>query len=142
MPRSNPLFRLAILLTGIAVIGCSSDSSNSTSPESLDVTGTWILRTVDGLSVDAAPPSDDSAFFVRIHEQVTIAAGGAYQDSVHDDFIDTTTGALVDSVTTMITGTWTYDGATTLHLVHDDVDEPGIVSRDTLKIGTSVFTRP
>ncbi|HEY4131334.1 MAG TPA: hypothetical protein VGM50_12000 [Gemmatimonadaceae bacterium] len=138
MPRSTHLSRLAAILGAVAVVGCS----DSTAPASFDVTGTWNLRIVDGVSVDAAPPANDPQY-VRVHEQLMILAGGTYRDSVHNDVIDDGSGALVDGGFINLTGKWTYDGATTLHLIHDEdgTNEPGIVGRDTLRIGTSIFTR-
>ena len=134
MHRSNTVLRLAVTVAAIALAACG----DSTSPPK-SVVGTWTLRTVDGVSVDAAPPTDVDVY-LRVHEQLTIQAGGAYQDFVHNDYIAVPSGAVVDTASVTLTGTWTYDGST-LHLMHDNLDELGGLVGDTLRVGTSAFTR-
>jgi hypothetical protein len=135
MRPSKYALRLAMLVAAITVAACG----DSTSPRTADLTGIWTLRSIDGVSVDA-PPSTNEDTYIRVHEQLTIQAGGTYQDFVHDDYIDVATGALLDSASVTLTGTWTFDG-TTLHLRHDAIEELGGLIGDTLRVGTSAFTR-
>ena len=135
MRPSHPVFRLAILFAGITLAACG----DSTSPKKADLTGVWTLRSVDGVSVDAAPPAGADTY-LRVHEQLTLQSTGAFQDFVRDDEIDVASGAVVTSDSTTFTGTWTYDGVT-LHRLHDAIDEEGGLLGDTLRVGTSAFTR-
>src|SRR4051812_22033974 len=90
MRPSKYVLRLAMLLAAITVAACG----DSTAPRITDLTGVWTLKSIDGVAVDAPPPTGE-ATYIRVHEQLTIQAGGAYQDFVHDDYIDVASGALL-----------------------------------------------
>jgi hypothetical protein len=137
MHRSRHLLRLAIVLAAIGLASCGDDS-NSTSPPD-NVVGTWTLRSVDDVPVDAAMPADAEIFF-RLSETLTLSAAGTSEDIIHNDQIDPQTGDILDSVTDTLRGNWTFDG-TTLHITHDDVDELGGFIGSSLMVGNFAFTR-
>jgi len=134
MHRSNHLFRLATLVAAVALAACG----DSTAPR-VDVSGQWILRAIDGVRVDAPPPAGVDVY-IRVSEQLTLNPGGNFEDAVKNEYIQVAGGNVLDTVNDTLRGTWSYTGST-LHLVHDGLDELGGLIGDTLRVGTSAYTR-
>jgi hypothetical protein len=124
----------SILVGSIAVIAVAC--SDTTAPSS--ITGTWNLKSIDGRLVDT-PPLDSASVWIRTHEQLVLNVGGSYVDQIQTEAVDASTGGLVASTHASLVGQWTYS-ASALSLTGDR-DQSGTIARDTLRIGTMVYTR-
>lgn len=134
MHRSHHPIRLAILFAAVILTACG----DSTAPK-VDVTGKWILRAIDGVRVDAPPPSNIDVY-MRVSEELNLAPAGTFEDVVKNQDVEVATGNVLNTQTDTLRGTWSYIGST-LHLVHDGLDELGGLIGDTLRVGTSAYTR-
>ena len=122
----------AMGLIALLAVACS----DATSPTG--ITGTWNLRAVDGRSVDTPPPDSASAW-IRTHEQLTLKVDGSYLDQIQSETIDGPSGAPLRSNHASLIGQWTGDAATLT--LTGDRDQSGTISGDTLRIGTTIYTR-
>lgn len=124
---------IATGLAALFVLACS----DTTSPP-VEVAGVWNLRVVDGRGVDTRP-ADTSSVWIRMHDQLNLRTDGAYLEQIQSDAIDATSGALVASNHASLTGYWTTTDSTLT--LTGDREQTGTISGDTLRIGTSLYTR-